>query len=99
MRALSLSFVMPLLSQILSAMLFQMELIITWFCSRFSSLGLFFIYISPADLYFPWRMSWTLTPNLSRRSFRNMSWVPTPVIMLLPPEYLPMYILSAAEAR
>ena len=58
---------------------------ITWYCSRFSSEGAFRTNISPADLYLPWRISWTFTPTLSRRSLRKSIWLETPTSVGFPP--------------
>ena len=76
-----------------------MESTILWYCSLFSALELLRVYISPADLYLPWRISCILTPNLLSRSPKKVIWLETPVIEIVDPGWLVIKILSETLAR
>ena len=58
MKKLRESTLIPLASAVSLAILSHMESTMTWFCSMFSGLAEFLTNISPALLYFPWRISW-----------------------------------------
>ena len=85
MASSSCSTLKSLLSAISPDMVSHMESTILWYCSRFSGLLEERVYISPADLYLPWRMSCTLIPRRESRSPRKVIWALTPVIIGVAP--------------
>ena len=84
------STVIPRLTAISDAMVSHIESTMRWYCSLFSGLADDLVYISPADLYLPWRISCTLTPSLSRRSPMKIIWLETPFIIVVAPSWTVM---------